>query len=58
MKPSTATSAQTMRASLRCVLFDLMSNGRFGMPMPRLANGHVRRLFASNLYASRGSVAV
>jgi hypothetical protein len=58
VKPSTATSAQALRASLRCALVDLVSNGRLGMPMPEPADGHVRRSFASNQYASRGSAAV
>jgi hypothetical protein len=47
-----------MCPSLRCALFELVSNGPFGIPMPSLADGPGRRPFASNLYASRGSVAV
>ena len=58
MNPSTAKSAQALRASLRCALVDLVSNGRPGMPMPELADRHARRAFVSNLYASRGSAAV
>ena len=58
MKRTTAPTERDMRLSLRCALVAVESNGPFGMPMPELAGGHVRRPFVSNSYVSRGSAAV
>lgn len=53
-----ATTKRAMRGSVRCALVDLEPSSQFGMPMPELADAHVRRPSVSNLYVSRGSAAV